>query len=305
MNYRHAFHAGNFADVVKHIVLVRVIEHLKLKEKPFRFIDTHAGTGLYDISGDEARRSGEWRQGIGAILADDELAPAGVAPGSGIAELLAPFFAVLRSVNGAGAVWSDGEARAIGGDRQLRYYPGAGEIARRLLRPQDRLVLNELHQEDAHALRRLMGRDDRVRTLEIDGWAAVKSLLPPKERRGVMLIDPPFEIAGEFKRLEDALTDATERFATGTTILWFPIKAGGSAGGFVARMQKSGHRRLLLAELLVCHRDAVKGLNGCGLIIHNPPFGLDQQLAEVLAWLGPRLAQHAGAATEVRWLTGE
>ncbi len=295
MNYRHAFHAGNFADVMKHIVLVRVIEHLKRKNKPFRFIDTHAGIGLYDISGDEAQRSGEWREGIGEVLEAARLLPAEAAPDSELATLLEPYFDVLRAVN-----WSPGHERS-----RLRYYPGAGEFARRLMREQDRLVLNELHTEDGAMLRRFMARDERVRTLQLDGWTATKSLLPPKERRGVTLIDPAFELAGEFARLESALDDAVARFATGVTLLWYPIKAGGGAGAFVRRMAQSGHSRLLMAELLVRHRDTPHGLNGSGLLIHNPTFGLDQQLQLVLPWLVKRLSQQAGATWHLTWLVGE
>ena len=316
MNYRHAFHAGNFADVMKHVALTRVIEHLKSKDKPFRFIDTHAGTGLYDVSADEAQRSGEWQNGIGALLRGDCIAPIGVETGSDLDRLLLPFFDVLRAVNGAtaqrgnsddrrddGAVAdgcqasdTSGDGSARGHAKPFRFYPGAGEFARRLMRPDDRLVLNELHEADAQSLRRLMLRDERVRTMSIDGWSAVKSLLPPVERRGVMLIDPPFEVAGEFKRLEDALAAATSRFASGVTLLWYPIKAGGAAAAFVNRMEKSGHSRLLMAELLVRHPDALKGLNGAGLIIHNPPYRLDAQLNEVLFWLHKHLGQRPGSS---------
>ncbi|MFT5509389.1 MAG: 23S rRNA (adenine2030-N6)-methyltransferase [Hyphomicrobiaceae bacterium] len=295
MNYRHAFHAGNFADVMKHIALARVIEHLKLKDKPFRFIDTHAGTGLYDISGDEAERSGEWREGIGAVLDDGKLAPFQASPGSNLAGLLEPYFNVLRELNGA----TQDESRG------LRYYPGAGELARRLMREDDRLVLNELHPDDGAALRQRMFRDERVRTLQLDGWLAVKSLLPPKERRSVMLIDPPFEQVGEFARLEQALSDAIARFATGTTMIWFPIKAGGASDAFLKRMAQSGHTRLLAAELLIRHRDTPQGLNGAGLLIHNPTYGLDQQLELILAWLSRQFGQSAGAGSNVRWLAGE
>lgn len=295
MNYRHAFHAGNFADVMKHIALVRVIERLKLKEKPFRFIDTHAGTGLYDLSASEAQRSGEWLDGVGAILADEGFAPDGVVPDSELAALLQPYFDVLSDVNNGQRSKGNG----------LHYYPGAGEFARRLMRTRDRLVLNELHDEDAVELRRRMGRDERVRALHLDGWTAVKSLLPPKERRGVMLIDPPFEQAGEFKRMEAALKEAEERFASGVTMLWYPIKVGGAAEAFVNRMSKTDHRRLLCAELLVRHRDTVSGLNGSGLLIHNPPYGLDEQLQLILPYLVERLGRKAGAGYRVEWLVGE
>jgi 23S rRNA (adenine2030-N6)-methyltransferase len=295
MNYRHAFHAGNFADVMKHIVLVRVIEYLKQKPKPFRFIDTHAGIGQYDISGDEARRSGEWRDGIGRLLSGHGFAAQGVKPDSELASLLQPYLDVLSAVNGG----------QNGVDQPLRYYPGAGEIARRLLRPDDRLVLNELHPDDARAQRRHMAGDERVKTLQLDGWMLVKSVLPPKERRGVMLVDPSFEVAGEFQRLEAVLADATARFATGVTLLWYPIKAASGAEAFVKRMANSGYNRLLQAELLVRHRDTLQGLNGSGLLIHNPPYGLDEQLKLIMPYLSEKLGQQAGAGAHVTWLAGE
>lgn len=295
MNYRHAFHAGNFADVLKHLVLVRVIEHLKRKDKPFRFIDTHAGIGLYDVSSEEARRSGEWRNGIGLVLQDHGWRPIHVMPDSELATLIAPYFQILRTLN-------DGEKREETG---LRNYPGSGEIARRLMRQQDRLVLNELHPVDAVTLRRFMSRDERIRSLQLDGWVAVKSLLPPKERRGVMLIDPPFEERGEFTRLQFALDEAVKRFATGITLLWYPIKAGGADTAFTKKMAQSGHDRLLMIELLVRHRDTPEGLNGAGLLIHNPPFGLDRQFQVILPWLSERLGQSSGTTWDVKWLAGE
>ncbi len=295
MNYRHAFHAGNFADVLKHLVLVRVIEHLKRKNKPFRFIDTHAGTGIYDVSGDEARRSGEWRDGIGLVLEDQDCQPVNVTPDSELATLVAPYFDVLRTLNAG---------RAQDGIR-LHCYPGSGEFARRLMREQDRLVLNELHPDDAVTLRRFMARDERVRTLQLDGWMAVKSLLPPKERRGVMLVDPPFEQAGEFARLQTALDEAVARFATGVTLLWYPIKAGGAAGAFVNKIAHSGHDRLLMVEVLVRHRDMPGGLNGAGLIIHNPTFSLDRHMQTILPWLVGQVGKQAGATWNVEWLAGE
>jgi len=302
MNYRHAYHAGNFADVMKHIVLTRVIEHLKHKDKPFRYVDTHAGAGMYDLTGDEARRSGEWRRGIGMMLEPGQLAPKGVDEGSDLAALLTPYFNVLRSVNG-GSQREDGQ---IGEAAQgLRFYPGSGLFASKLMRADDRLVLNELHPEDGRALRRTVVRDERVRTLELDGWMTIRSVLPPKERRGVLLVDPPFELAGEFKRLETALDDATTRFATGITLLWYPIKDGGASAAFVKRMTKSGHTRLLSVELLIRHRDTAQGLNGAGLLIHNPPYGLDEQISMILSWIADCMDLQVGSGRAVDWISGE
>src|SRR3990170_5575144 len=163
MNYRHAYHAGNFADVLKHAVLALVIEHLKRKPAPFRVIDTHAGVGLYDLSGAEAATTGEWRDGIGRLF--------GAALAKPVAELLAPYFSVVRQENPSG---------------RLERYPGSPLIARRLLRRGDRLIANELHPEDGDSLRRLFAGDPQTKVLALDGWVALKALLPPKERRGVV-----------------------------------------------------------------------------------------------------------------------
>ena len=203
MNYRHAYHAGNFADVLKHAVLALVIEHLKLKPAPFRVIDTHAGIGVYDLASEAAEKTGEWREGIGRILdAGAELSPEAAAA-------LAPYLGVVRGLNG---------------DGPLARYPGSPLLARRLMRAGDRLVLNELHPEDRAALAQLFARDRSVKVLELDGFTALKSLIPPKERRGVVLVDPAYEVPGELERLVHGLKEVARRFATGTILLWYPIK---------------------------------------------------------------------------------
>ena len=205
MNYRHAYHAGNFADVLKHAVLALVIEHLKLKPAPFRVIDTHAGVGVYDLGAEEAQKTGEWREGIGRIVSAD-LPPDAAAA-------LAPYLGVVRGLNAQ-----------IAREGTLTRYPGSPLLARRLMREGDHLVVNELHPEDNIALRKLFGHDPQTKVLELDGWTALKSLLPPKERRGVVLVDPAYEQPGELERLVQGLKEAARRFATGTILLWYPIK---------------------------------------------------------------------------------
>lgn len=294
MNYRHAFHAGNFADVMKHAILVRILDYLKRKPAPFRFIDTHAGTGLYDLASDAGERSPEWREGIGRLIAPGALAPLKQDDDDPAAvAMIAPYLQIVAAVN---------RAREAGA---LRYYPGSGEIARRMLRADDTAVLNELRATDAQMLKGQMRHDRRVKTLAIDGWSAVKSLLPPKEHRGVILIDPPFEEAGEFQRLEAALAAARKRFEAGSVMLWYPIKAGGDAARFTKRLAGGPIRRLLLAELLVRHPEQRRRLNGAGLIIRNAPYGLDRELEIMLPWLVCRLVQGAGAKARVTWLVGE
>ena len=291
MNYRHAFHAGNFADVLKHIVLVLVISHLKRKDTAFRVVDTHAGTGHYDLAADEATRTGEWRNGIARLLNADRDGRLSETT----QDLLRPYLEIVLALNGP-------EARASG---DLDRYPGSAEIARRMLRPQDRLIANELHPTDAASLRANLARDKRVKVLEHDGWQIVKSVLPPKERRGVVLLDPPFEVPGEFERLERALSDGTRRFAGGIYILWYPIKADGAAQRFVQRLAKSGQERLLMAELDIRDREAPQGLNGSGVIVHNPPFGLEAALRNLLPELTNCLQQDEAGRWQLDWLAGE
>src|SRR5215813_3092277 len=201
MNYRHAFHAGNFADVVKHAVLVRILVHLRGKPAPFRVIDTHAGAGSYDLAGEEARRSGEWRDGI------DRLVRAPIAARA--RALIAPYLDAVAACNGAGG---------------LTAYPGAPALVRAFLRPQDRLVACELEPNAAAALARYLHGDRRSKAVTIDGWTALNAYVPPPERRGLALIDPPFEDAADFPRLAHALAAAHRKWASGSYLVWYPIK---------------------------------------------------------------------------------
>ena len=268
MNYRHVFHAGNFADVMKHVVLARMVEHLKAKPAAFRVVDLHAGPGFYALDGGPAERTGEWRGGIGRLYRDGTCAPD---PLHGAAEaLLAP--------------WRKAVAAANDGAR-LRHYPGSPEIARRLLREHDALTLNELHPEDAEALEARFGRDARV--TRMDAWTAAKALMPPPERRGLVLIDPPYEVADEARRAVSGLAAAHRRFATGIFALWYPIKAQADANALARRAADLGLPGTWRAELTVCRADRGDTLNGSGLILVNPPWTLPTDMAV----LGPALAQ--------------
>lgn len=275
MNYRHAFHAGNFADVLKHATLALVVEHLKRKPAPFRVVDTHAGAGSYDLSGPEARRTGEWRLGIARLVGPD----AAPIPAN-VAGLLAPYLDCVRGLNPAA---------------QIVAYPGSPSLVVSLLRPDDRLIASELHPEDGAHLVQAMGRDARVKVLSIDGWQALRANLPPKERRGVVLIDPPFEEPGELERLAQGLAQGVRRFATGTYILWFPIKDEASHARFRATLGEAGYDKLLLVELAVRSPDTTGRLTATGLAILNPPFQLDAQLRVLLPFLEKRLAQGPGS----------
>ena len=282
MNYHHAFHAGNFADVMKHIILTRLIEYLKLKPAAFRVIDTHAGIGRYDLTSDEAQRSPEWETGI-KLLFDQKLPPEAAA-------LAKPYLDVIRGEN------SDGE---------LTTYPGSPLLARKLLRSQDRLFAMELHPEDAATLGHVFAGDIQTRVIELDGWLALGSQLPPKEKRGLVLIDPPFEEDGEFERLVEGLVKAHKRFPQGVYALWYPLKEQKERDAFVGMLAETGIPKILRAELMVRAPAHPARLFGTGMILVNPPFTLDAELKLLLPELAKILADNGRGGTRVDWIRGE
>jgi len=282
MNYRHAFHAGNFADVIKHAVLVRILLHLRSKPASFRVIDTHAGAGLYDLAGPEANRSLEWRAGIGRILTAPIGAPARA--------LLAPYLDAVASFNGGARVTT---------------YPGSPALARSFLRSQDRLVACELEPNAAAALARHFGRDRCVRTVTIDGWTALKAYIPPPERRGLVLIDPPFEEAEDFARLARALEAACRKWASGTYLLWYPIKTQNAPDALARWLARAGIPKILRAELRVAVLKEDGPLGGCGLVVVNPPWTLAGELATLLPEIAATLAVNGKGRHRLDWLAGE
>jgi 23S rRNA (adenine2030-N6)-methyltransferase len=282
MNYRHAYHAGNFADVVKHVVLSRIVDYLKRKDAPFRVIDTHAGIGLYDLSSDEASKTGEWRSGIGRL--------AGKAFPPEIAALLGPYLGAVGMNEGAG---------------DIKSYPGSPLIARRLLRRQDRLFAVELHPEDAGELRQLFAGDIQTRVLELDGWLALGAQLPPKERRGLVLIDPPFEQPGEFERMADALGKAYRRWPSGIFALWYPVKKGQEVAAFRERLKQAGIPKILDFSFAIRRPSPEPQLDGCGMAIVNPPYALEAEMKALFPALHALLAEDPRAAWAVEWLAGE
>lgn len=276
MNYRHAFHAGNFADVLKHAVLMRILAHLMRKDTAIRVIDTHAGAGLYDLKGDAASRTGEWVDGIGRLA--EPLAPEAEA-------VLAPYRAALASLSPDG-----------------RLYPGSPALIRHALRPQDRASFNELHAETLRDLRRALPRDDRVVSNQLDGYIAWKAQVPPPERRGLVLVDPPFEKDDEFDRLIDGFAMMGRKWPTGTAMLWYPVKAQRRVSLFEASLVESAFPRILVVELHVDEPEAEGPLAACGLAIANPPWKLDEDLLALLPALSARLGRGGVARWRMDWL---
>ncbi|WP_180897451.1 23S rRNA (adenine(2030)-N(6))-methyltransferase RlmJ [Martelella soudanensis] len=281
MNYRHIYHAGNFADVLKHAVLANVIRYFQRKDAAFRILDTHAGIGQYDLSSGEAEKTGEWRDGIGRLLAAD-------LPGD-VAALLQPYLDCVRALNPDGGV---------------KTYPGSPRLARMLMRKQDRLSLMELHPDDYETLHVAFDGDYQVRATHLDGWLALAAHLPPKERRGIVLVDPPFEEPGEFDRLADGLAKAHRRFATGTYLLWYPIKNGAPVSAFHQTLKDLAIPKILCAELSV-RSDRDTGLAGSGLVVVNPPYTLARELDILLPYLKTCLAQDRFARASRFWIAGE
>lgn len=277
MNYRHAFHAGNFADVLKHVVLVALIEALTRKDKPLAYLETHAGAGAYDLGG-AASRTGEFRDGIARLW---EMADA---PG--------PLARYLDLVHGF-----DGNAGGLHG------YPGSPWLAARLLRPCDRIALAELAAEPARQLATLFGEDRRVRIETRDGYAALKAWLPPPERRALVLVDPPFEAQrDEFRAVEASLDEALRRFPTGAYAVWYPIKRRVDLNPFARWAAGGNHRHVLRIELMVLPDNSPLRLNGCGMMLLNAPFDLDTKLAASLRVLAERLGRDPRAAATMDWL---
>jgi 23S rRNA (adenine2030-N6)-methyltransferase len=282
LNYRHAFHTGGFVDVVKHLILMRLVEYLKLKPAAFRVIDTHAGIGRYDLTGEEAQRSPEWREGI-ARLFDHDLPPEAAA-------LALPYLEVVRGENPDGT---------------LKVYPGSPLLVRRLLRPQDRLFAMELHPADAATLAALFAGDIQTRVIALDGWLALGSQLPPKEKRGLVLIDPPFEEDGEFDRLVAGLAKAHKRFPQGVYALWYPLKDQKERDGFIAALRDTGIAKMLRAEVTVRAPAHPPRLFGTGMIIVNPPYTLEGELKILLPPLAAILADNGRGTTHIEWIRGE
>ena len=285
MNYRHSYHAGNFADVFKHVQLTLLLQALRSKESPFCYLDTHAGTGRYDLQGATAQKTGEYLQGVMRFWLRD-----------GVIEsvTLADYLAAVRALN-----------HTENGDGELRYYPGSPRIARHFLRPQDRMVLMELHAEDAAFLKREFRGDKQVHVHCADGYTGLKAFLPPPEKRGLVLIDPPFEDGNEFERLTDSLRIAYQRWPTGIFAIWYPLKDNYRVQHLHRQLVASGLRKLLLVEMHLHTHPPVNTLYGCGMIIVNPPWQMDEKLRVLLPQLLAGLQPDGEGKTRVEWLVPE
>ena len=281
MNYRHAYHAGNFADVLKHVVLLALIESLQAKPTPFCYIDTHAGSGNYPLDGFEAGKTGEFKDGIARLHPAEKLPP------------------LLRR-------WRDGILGSADNAEGLKRYPGSPLQVARLLRPGDSAQLCELHTEEACKLRDLFRGNHQVHVHERDGYEALKALVPPQEKRGLVLIDPPYEAQdAEYKLIEQALKPALQRWPTGVYAVWYPIKLRSQVQPFLRGLQHGIARRVLRAELLVHPDDSPLRLNGSGMVVLNAPWNLDQTLREPLRAMARLLGQGEPAEWKLDWLAND
>jgi 23S rRNA (adenine2030-N6)-methyltransferase len=278
MNYRHIYHAGNFADVAKHVALLYCLQALQRKETPFFALDTHAGRGVYDMQAPEAQKSGEAMRGVQVLVAK--------AIGNAA---LAPYLAAIRAKRG----------------KRLARYPGSAALIASALRPQDRAIFIELLPAEARALEREVESYGQVRTDIGDGYAALKALLPPTERRGLVLIDPPYESVEELKTMLRAFTQAYERWPAGIYLLWYPIRSAVQRAQVHARIEALGIPKILCADLAIFPDDAGIGLAGSGLMLVNPPYGADEFLAKAYGAIHEHLAAPGAGYVEVARLTPE
>ncbi|RUO73737.1 23S rRNA (adenine(2030)-N(6))-methyltransferase RlmJ [Idiomarina seosinensis] len=284
MNYRHIYHAGNFADVFKHLLLTRALNHFNKKNKPYMVLDTHGGIGKYDLDSELAGKTEEFTQGISRLV-EQTNSPAFVQP-------------YIESV------------KQLNDDNQLRFYPGSPWLIQALMRADDRLIVCELHQQDAVTLKQTLRPLSGSKKLEVlapqDGYQAVSAKLPPAEKRGLVVIDPPFEQVDEFDRVIEALTQGLRRWQSGSYALWYPIKDPVKIANFHRDVTTiAGIPKTLVIELMIRSPDECAGLNGCGFVWVNPPFGLVNELDEILAYISPLLAQSEGAESHYRWLVEE
>ncbi|OAN16916.1 rRNA methyltransferase [Photobacterium jeanii] len=278
LSYRHSFHAGNHADVVKHIVQSLILDALKQKEKPFVYHDTHSGVGRYDLQDERSEKTGEFLEGIARIWSRDDI-PAEVAS----------YLAAIKGLNQ--------------GD-ELRYYPGSPKVARAQIRDQDRMVLTELHPTDFPLLLQEFRGDRQVKIYKEDGFARLKASLPPKERRGVVLIDPPYELKHEYMDVVKAIKESHKRWATGTYAIWYPVVYRENIDKMIQGLEQTGIRKILQIELGVEPDTSERGMTASGMIVINPPWKLESQMQAILPWLQQAISPVTGFH-KVEWIVPE
>lgn len=279
LSYRHIYHAGNFADVFKHALLTRLVIALSAKEKPFAYLDTHAGIGRYDLTHPWAQKVREYENGIGRLWNAKDVPP-----------LLEPYLDCVRAENPHGS---------------LRYYPGSPLIAKQFLRPSDRMVLSELNKVDFEELHRVFDGQKRVSLQLMDAYHALTAHVPPPEKRGLVLIDSSFDRARELDRVLKALKAAYARWSTGVYAVWYPLMEPAPMRDFAASVQRSGIRKILRLEIEVRERDESSLIPGCGLLVVNPPWHFDKEAKEVTTWLASKLGVDGPGRARVDWLVPE
>ncbi|WP_375752099.1 23S rRNA (adenine(2030)-N(6))-methyltransferase RlmJ [Vibrio sp. HN007] len=278
LSYRHSFHAGNHADVIKHIVQSLILDALKQKDKPFVYHDTHSGVGRYDLTHEWSEKTGEYKQGIERVWQS-----------ASIPEEVQSYLSAVKSLNE---------------DSELRYYPGSPRVARAQIRQQDRMILTELHPSDYPLLQQEFHRDRQVKIFKEDGFQRLKASLPPAERRGLVLIDPPYELAKEYRDVVRAIAQSHKRWATGIYAIWYPVVNRADIDGMIEGLEGLGIRKILQIELGVSPDTNERGMTASGMIVINPPWKLEEQMKQVLPFLKDAIAPVTGSY-KLDWIVPE
>ncbi|OBX09309.1 23S rRNA (adenine(2030)-N(6))-methyltransferase RlmJ [Gallibacterium genomosp. 3] len=279
LSYRHSFHAGNYADVLKHIVQLLILEALQQKEKGFLYLDTHAGAGLYSLQSFEAEKTAEFTEGIGYLWERDDLP-----------EIVRHYLQQVKQINPKD---------------KLNFYPGSPLLAANLLRPQDRAILTELHPSDYPLLRKNMQKFSNIQVKRENGFQQLKSALPPKERRGFVLIDPPYELKEDYQLVVEAIVEGYKRFATGTYAIWYPVVLRQQIKKMIHSFEATQIRKILQIELGIRPDSTQRGMTASGMIVINPPWKLESQMREILPYLSEVLAPAGTGHWSVNWITPE
>ena len=280
LSYRHSFHAGNHADVLKHIVLMLILENLKQKEKGFYYLDTHAGVGRYRLFGDEAEKTAEFVEGIGRLWDKTDLPPD-----------VQRYVDLIKKLNYGG--------------KELRYYAGSPLIAAQLLRAQDRALLTELHPSDYPLLRNNFKQFENVTAKRDNGFQQLKATLPPKERRGLVLIDPPYELKEDYDLVVKAVEEGYKRFATGVYAIWYSVVLRQQTKRIIKGLEATGIRKILQIELAIRPDSDQRGMTASGMIVINPPWTLEGQMKQILPYLTQTLVPEGTGSWKVNWITPE